>query len=117
MSQSLVLHPFPEEAIGRHSSGQDDSFQFFMLGGLNCFFHEHLNDRLLEAGDDISNKLLRITLLRRGMAFHIIDHRRLDSTETEIERILPEEGSWESNGLRVSLFGEFVNQRTSRVPQ
>src|SRR4030043_1623552 len=107
MSRSRVLHSFPEKASSRFPPGEDDSLQFFMLGGLNCFFHEHLNDRLLKAGDNISNKLLRITLLRRGMAFHIIDHRRLYSTETEIERILPEEGSWESNGLRVSLFGEF----------
>src|SRR4030042_1416119 len=99
MSRSLVLHPFPEKAISRYPSGEDDSFQFLMLGGLNCFFHEHLNDRLLKAGDDISDESFRITLSSLRMAFHIIDHGSLDSTETEIERILSEEGSWESNGL------------------
>ena len=50
-----------------------------------------------------------------GQALHFVGIATKQEGETEIEAVLFQENSLELNRLRITLFSDFINQRTSRI--
>lgn len=83
-------------------------------GGAQRLFDQDIDHRLLKGGADLTDGHLRprLTLLAA-----VVEHRRLEAAETEVEGLLIEPGPGEPDEIAIPPGGPAGNLRPSRVRQ
>ena len=99
--------------IGANAAGDDQLFQAADLDRLQGLFHQHLDDRILEAARDIG-----ASLFAEHTRFpHLGQYSRFQAAETEIQIARVQHRTWKLNRLRSPAHGELCECRTTGVRQ
>ena len=112
----FTLRPqhFPQLAVGGHASRQNDLVLAHIHSCAYGLGYDNVQYRRLEAGCHISRIRFSSCLTFR---VHVIKDAGLDAAEAEIQTSLFQEHALEFHGMRISFFGQLVDEWAARVSQ